>query len=114
MKQILIIDDSKGFLETISELLERTGYQVLTATNGREGIRLFNSTRFDLILTDINMPGMDGNLVAENIRKSANYEDTPIVAVTGSSREVKNDLFDDVIRKPFSSKKLLSTIESFI
>lgn len=115
MKQILIIDDSKGFLKIVSEILESAGYQVLTASSGNAGISLFNIYPFSLILTDINMPGgMDGNAVAENIRNSPRFEGTPIVAVTGSSREVKSDLFNDVLRKPFSTSKLLKTVKSFI
>jgi CheY-like chemotaxis protein len=114
MNKILVIDDNKGFLEIVTEILESAGYQVQIASNGTEGIRLFNNSRYSLILSDINMPGIDGNLVAESIRNSPKFDGTPIVAVTGSSREIKNGLFDDIIRKPFSTNKLLSTVESFI
>lgn len=98
MAQILVIDDDTIVLEIIVEILSRSGHQVLTATNGEEGISLINGTPPDLIITDIKMPKLDGNEVAEYIRNSSTLKDTPILAISGTSWKIKEELFDDYLR----------------
>lgn len=114
MDQILVIDDDKVVLEIISEILQLSGYKVLTASNGEEGIKLLNDIQPKLIITDINMPVMDGNSLAEYIRKSPNFKDISLLAITGTSWKIETGLFDDVLRKPFKADQLLSTVESLI
>jgi CheY-like chemotaxis protein len=114
MTQILVIDDDTIVLEIISEILQLAGYNVLTASNGEEGIKLINETQTKLIITDINMPVMDGNLFAEYIRKSPNFKDIPLLAITGTSWTIEKGLFDDVLRKPFKVKELLNAVELLI
>jgi CheY-like chemotaxis protein len=114
MAQILVIDDDTVVLEIISEILQLSGYNVLTASNGEEGIKILNDTQPKLIITDINMPVMDGNLLAEYIRKSPKFKDIPLLAITGTSWTIEKGLFDDVLRKPFKVEQLLSTVESLI
>ena len=82
MKKLLVIEDDDLVREVILAVLGYSGYRVLTASNGKEGIGfLDNGQPPDVIISDINMPVMDGNKVAEYIRKSSNYKYTPIIAI---------------------------------
>ena len=69
MRTVLVIDDETGITEVIEEALRMVGYEVEVACNGREGIRKFNDQPYDLVITDICMPGVNGNSVARHIRK---------------------------------------------
>jgi len=114
MKNILVIDDDDLVREIIITVLVYSGYQVISASNGKEGIRLFNDKQANLIITDINMPIMDGNSVAEYIRNSSTYKDIPMIAITGNSIDIKKGLFNNILRKPFKVEQLLYIIESLI
>jgi CheY-like chemotaxis protein len=70
MLKVLAIDDEQLILSLIENVLNRFGFKVETASNGKEGIQKFDTAEFDLIITDINIPGMDGNGVARHIRIS--------------------------------------------
>jgi CheY-like chemotaxis protein len=111
MARILVIEDDTIVLEIIVEILLRYGHKVLSATNGEEGITLINDAPLDLIITDINMPKLDGNAVAEYVRNSPTLKDTPILAISGTSWKIKEGLFNDYLRKPFKVEQLLRTVE---
>ena len=113
MDHILLIDDQDD-LKLLREVLTDLGYEVKVAHDGEEGIELVDSGyNFNLVITDINMPGMDGNAVAEYIRRSEK-PDTPIVALTASSHDdINRDLFNFVVMKPFDLKALITAIKSF-
>jgi DNA-binding NtrC family response regulator len=112
MDNILVIEDQDGLLNFLRETLTLMGYQVKIARNGEEGIKLFNNREdFDVVITDICMPRMDGNAVAKHIRNSDKPE-TPIVAITGFSDSVEKGLFDISLLKPFKVKALLGAIRS--
>ena len=70
MSTILVIDDEKGILQLLHEALTLYGHKVETADDGLEGIRKFDGGCFDIVITDIRMPVIDGNGVAAHIRKS--------------------------------------------
>ena len=114
MDRILVIDDEEGIVNLLSKVLTYLGYEVRVAHDGREGIDLFNrDCNFDLVITGICMPRMDGNEVAEYIRESDRAE-TPVVAMTGSGEEAINrGLFDLSLIKPFRLKSLIEGIKSF-
>lgn len=113
MKSILVIEDDDLVREVIVSVLGYSGYNVLTASNGKEGIGLLdNGQPPDFIISDINMPIMDGNEVAEYIRNSSSYKYIPIIAITGNSTDVKKGLFNGILRKPFKMEHLMYFIES--
>ena len=66
---VLLIDDNRDGLLVRRSLLEELGYNVQTATNGEEGLKLFETARFDVVVTDFRMPRMDGKEVIRSIRK---------------------------------------------
>lgn len=112
MSTILVIDDEKGILQLICQVLTRFGHQVETAVDGREGIEKFDDGNFDIVITDIRMPGVDGNGVVKHIRNS-NRQSVPVIAISGTPWQLEAQNFDMVLPKPFPLKKLVDSIRSF-
>ena len=106
---ILVIDDEKTILDVIKTVLSRTGFRVDIAMNGREGVQKFNRGRFDLVITDIQMPGLGGRDVVDHIRNS-DRPCTPIIGISGSPWLFDNIQFDAVLTKPFRFKDLINSI----
>ena len=77
--KILIVDDDELVIKTLSRLLARQGYQVETAKNAIEAISLAAVRDFDLVISDIRMPGENGIIAVEKIKKICNRSDTPSV-----------------------------------
>jgi signal transduction histidine kinase/ActR/RegA family two-component response regulator len=91
-KSFLILDDSEDSIAMMSELLKLAGAHVVTATNGVEALRIASENEFDVILSDISMPEMDGFEFLERLRKIDGRQDVPVIAITGFGRN------DDVER----------------
>ena len=113
MSAILVIDDEKGILQLIRQALTRVGHQVETAADGREGIQKFDDGNFDIVITDICMPGIDGNGVVAHIRQS-NKQSVPVIAISGTPWELEAENFDMILPKPFPLKNLVESIRSFV
>jgi DNA-binding response OmpR family regulator len=112
MSKILVIDDEKNILQLICHALTRFGHHVETAVNGQEGIEKFDDGNFDIVITDIRMPGVDGNGVVRHIRNSAK-QSVPVIAISGTPWQTETNSFDMVLPKPFPLKKLVDSIGSF-
>jgi DNA-binding response OmpR family regulator len=106
---ILVIDDEKMILDVIHTALSRAGFKVEIALDGREGIKKFDSGQFDLVITDMVMPGIGGREVVEHIRNS-DRPCTPIIGVSGTPWLFENIRFDAFFKKPFPLKDLLNSI----
>ena len=113
MSTVLVIDDEKGILQIIRQALTKFGHNVETATDGLEGIRKFDDGSFDIVITDIRMPGIDGNGVVKHIRKS-DKQSIPVIAISGTPWLMENNAFDMVLPKPFPLKKLVESIGSLV
>ncbi|MGR3311618.1 MAG: sigma-54-dependent transcriptional regulator [Candidatus Brocadiales bacterium] len=112
--KILIIEDDKSMREFLKDFLELEGYSVHTAVNGREGLETIERENFDLVLTDIVMPEVDGVEVLRSIKESG--ADTSIIVVTGYSSFRQAVEFikmgaDDYFKKPFVTDEVLLVIE---
>ncbi|MCK5312047.1 MAG: response regulator [Desulfobacteraceae bacterium] len=81
MAHILIIDDDEQILTMLKQAIERKGYKVTTAINGKEGIKLYKETLADIVITDIVMPEMEGLEAIRRLRKE--YQDIKIIALSG-------------------------------
>lgn len=81
MTHILIIDDDEQILKMLKQAIERKGYQVTTAINGKQGIRLYKEIHADVVITDIVMPEMEGLEAIRKLRKE--HEDVKIIALSG-------------------------------
>ena len=113
MSTVLVIDDEKGILQIIYQALTKFGHHVETAADGQEGIRKFDDGSFDIVITDIRMPGIDGNGVVNHIRKSEK-QSVPVIAISGTPWQMENNAFDMVLAKPFQLKKLVESIGSLV
>lgn len=113
MRNILVIDDEEVLSRTLSRALNRIGFNVDTAKDGTEGIVKFNNEIFDLVMTDIRMPGADGIDVVRHIRDSLR-KTTPVVGISGTPWLLEKGEFDVVLPKPFSLKTLTDTVRSLI
>jgi len=105
--KILIVEDNESIRILLETRLVHSGFEVICADDVAAGIKRFNAEKFDLVMTDICMPGLSGNILARYVRNLR--EDIPIISVTASPWLV-NELFDMVIEKPFNLTFLLDTI----
>jgi CheY-like chemotaxis protein len=110
MLQILVIDDEKAILDMIRMALTRFGYKVEIAADGYQGIQKFDNGHFDVVITDIFMPKLDGSRVAQHIRHS-NRPSTPIIGFSGTPWLLENGDFDMVLTKPFALKDLMNAVQ---
>ncbi len=109
MSRILVIDDEVSISELIREVLMGHGYSVETAANGKEGMRLISEFKFDLIVTDMCMPDMNGSSIVSHVRNS-NRHRTPIIGISGTPWMLEGVACDEVLTKPFSLKVLAETV----
>src|SRR5947209_12379914 len=79
--RVLVIDDNRSFAEAMAETLERVGYECVVATSGKEGARLIEQEDFDLILTDLRLPDLDGLAILRKARED--LPDAEVVMITG-------------------------------
>ena len=112
--KILIVDDEEGIREILSRYLSKQGYAVVTAQNGKEGIETFKKEEFDLVISDIRMPEMDGVAFLNLIKKSD--PDVEVIMVTAyetmesAIESLRKGAYDYII-KPFSIEKIAITVE---
>ena len=109
MGSILVIDDEKLVLNVIETALTSFGYDVEIANDGNEGIRKFDKGIFDLVITDLIMPNVDGIGVIHHIRNSKRRR-TPIIGISGTPWALEGSAVDSVLAKPFPLKVLLDTV----
>jgi PAS domain S-box-containing protein len=116
---ILLAEDNEANISTLSSYLGAKGYRLLLAKNGQEAIDLAQSENPDLILMDIQMPGMDGLEAMQRIRLDPNLDDVPIIALTalamtGDRERCLAAGADDYLSKPIKLKQLTTTIQEFL
>src|SRR5512136_282699 len=115
MEKILIIEDEEAILVPLADNLKLEGYEVATATDGRQGLALAQEKRHDLLILDIMLPGMDGFEICRRLRQAG--VTTPILVLTAKSEEIDKVLglelgADDYVTKPFSTRELLARIKA--
>ena len=119
MKNILIVDDSESIRELVSLTLESAGYKVDKGSDGIEAVQLLDGREISLVITDLNMPNMDGIQLIREIRKKDHYSTIPILMLTTESQQVKKDEAKAAgatgwIVKPFVQEKLLEVVKKVI
>jgi DNA-binding response OmpR family regulator len=110
MCNILVIDDERMISDVLQQALTTYGYDVETASGGSDGLRIFEAGSFDLVITDIRMPDIDGIEVARCIR-SSDKPQTPIIGMSGTPWLMNGNGFDFTISKPFSIKILMDAVK---
>jgi DNA-binding response OmpR family regulator len=114
MASVLVVDDEADIRNLVRELLERAGHDVVEAGDGNEGLRAFFSSRPDLVVLDVSLPGLDGWGTLERIRE---LSDVPVVMLTAQAQELAKVRglrggADDYITKPFGRQELLARVEA--
>ena len=116
MQRVLIIEDEHELVEVLDAYLQKGGYETLNARSGDHGLALWREYKPDMVLLDLNLPGMDGIDVARTIRQT---DDTPIIMVTARVDEVDRLLglelgADDYITKPFSPREVVALVKAVL
>lgn len=116
MGKILAVDDSASMRQMVSFTLKSAGYDVEQATDGVEALELAKSGQFDLVLSDVNMPNMDGLTLTRELRSLPAYKFTPILFLTTEAggdkkQEGKSAGATGWIVKPFNPDQLLNTVK---
>lgn len=88
-KKILIVDDSPSVLAVLEDMLDDLGYEVTAASNGKQACQLLETIRYDLIITDLSMPVMDGIDFAQTAKQMPNCKFVPIVMLSSEEDEAK-------------------------
>jgi two-component system chemotaxis response regulator CheY len=114
-KQVLIVDDSKTMRELISFTLSKAGFELCEAEDGVKALEVADGKTFDLIITDLNMPNMNGIELIKKLRSLPNFKTVPILMLTTESDEFKkfegkNAGATGWIVKPFNPERLLQVI----
>ncbi|PKO15250.1 MAG: DNA-binding response regulator [Chloroflexi bacterium HGW-Chloroflexi-10] len=116
MATILLIEDERELARVLTSYLENAGHVVLYAARGDDGYMLWQQKKPDLVLLDLNLPGMDGLDVAKEIRRQA---ETPIIMVTARVEEIDKLIglelgADDYVSKPFSPREVVARIKTVL
>jgi CheY-like chemotaxis protein len=111
---ILVVDDDWGVLMMTAMALEMMGYRTTPALGGVAAVEAMNRSCYDAILTDLNMPGMDGTVVLREARER--HPDAPVIIMTGNPTQARacsdtGNAPDVVLEKPFRLEELLSSLE---
>jgi len=116
-KKILVIDDNSAIRDLLSKTLSYMGFNVAVACSGNEGLDLFLKDPSDLVMTDFQMPGMDGGELACYVKDRV--PTTPVVMITGQQKEEVSEngncsCVDSVMFKPFNLKEMEKTIHRML
>lgn len=118
-KKILVVDDESGLLRAVSYLLEKEGYEVVTATNGLQGLIKAQKDRPDLIVLDVMLPGIDGFEVCSRLRADRQTQHIPIIMLSAKGQD--SDRMTGLrvgaaayLTKPVKNASLLGKISSLL
>jgi len=115
--KILLVDDEKAITFTLKKFLESQGHKVTASLRGKEGLKLFKKEKFDLVLSDIIIPDMDGIELIKKMREKD--KDTKIIVITGHIQKEKGEKAkragaDEVLIKPFKNEVLCTAIAKVV
>ncbi len=113
---IAIVDDSRTMLDMVGYTLRDAGYNVVEAEDGKLALGVLAKQKADLVITDLNMPNMDGLTLIKTLRAHAAYQSTPILMLTTEADREKKDAGRAAgatgwIVKPFNPEKLLAVVK---
>lgn len=117
--KVLVCDDERHIVRLIQVNLERNGYQVVTAFDGKEGLEKVKSEKPQLVVLDVMMPYMDGFEVLKNLRRDAETESLPVIMLTAKAQD--KDVFegyhygaDMYLTKPFNPMELVTFVKRIL
>jgi len=117
--RILVVEDNPKNLKLVRDVLRFSGYEVIEATSGEDGVRLAAAEEPDLILMDLQLPGIDGAEALRRIRASERTRDVPVVAVTAFAMDDDREYafasgFTGYVEKPISVRRLPEQVRDFL
>jgi len=115
-RRVVIVEDDLDLVALLKEMLEGEGHEVSTATDGRAGVALIQSTRPDVVLCDVGLPGFDGHEVARAVRSDPTLASTRLIALSGWTRpedvaRARASGFDLVLGKPLGMDSVIAEVE---
>lgn len=117
-KKILLVDDEPDILRTVAFRLTGLGYEVVTATDGENAVKMIGTEKPDLVLLDVRLPGMNGIEVCNAVRSDETIKNTPIILFTASASRIAEDCAkcgaSDYLLKPFDLKDLLEKMGKYL
>ena len=118
-KRIMTVDDAASVRQLVSFTLSNEGYEVVEASDGKDAIRKLENTQVDMVVTDLNMPEMNGIELIKNLRAQAKYRFIPIIMLTtesqaGSKQEGKAAGATGWIVKPFQPEQLIGVVKKVL
>ena len=118
MRKILTVDDSSSIRQMVNFTLGKAGYEVIEAVDGKDGLDKASGQKFDLIVTDLNMPNMDGIELLSHIKASETWKGVPVVMVSTEGSQAK--VLEAVqlgaagyVRKPFNAEQIKEKLAAF-
>lgn len=117
MAHLLLIDDDLGVLDVLSEMLCTAGHTVVATHNAKKAMNLIQDNEFELVITDLFMPGIKGWDVAEKVKRK--HPCTPVILITGSTVTYQGDDLssrgvDLLLSKPITSQRLMQSVEDLL
>jgi len=118
-KRILMVDDEAGFSRAIKYALEKEGYEVLTASNGLQGLMTAQKEDIDLLILDVMLPGLDGYEVCNRLRSNPKTSKLPIIMLSAKGQDVDRTTgltvgANEYISKPVENTTLIARIASWL
>jgi two-component system, cell cycle response regulator DivK len=118
-RRILVVEDNPLNLKLVRDVLQFAGYDVVEAQSGEEGLRVAQQDPPDLVLMDLQLPGIDGTETLRRMREGSLGRDVPVVAVTAFAMAEDRERaslagFDGFVEKPISVRELPGQVEAFI
>ena len=118
-KTILIVDDSATIRQVVGMTLKGAGYEVMEASDGKDALKKLDGKKINLIISDVNMPNMDGITFVKEAKKLANYKFTPVIMLTTESQDSKKQEGQAAgakawVVKPFQPEQMLAAVAKLI
>ena len=118
-KTILIVDDSATIRQVVGMTLKGAGYEVMEASDGKDALKKLDGKKINLIISDVNMPNMDGITFVKEAKKLASYKFTPIIMLTTESQDSKKQEGQAAgakawVVKPFQPAQMLAAVSKLI
>lgn len=118
-KRILIVDDSETLRRVVNIALTNAGYEVIEACDGQDAVGKLDGQKIHLIISDVNMPNMDGISFVKEVKKNASYKFTPIIMLTTENQDDKKQEGKDAgakawVVKPFKPDQMLDAVSRLV
>ncbi|MBF0566775.1 MAG: response regulator [Nitrospirae bacterium] len=118
-KKVIVVDDEKDIVELLAYNLKKEGFEVDYSYDGEDGLKKIKAGRFDLIVLDLMLPGIQGMDLCRRLKSSEETADIPIIMLTAKTEELDKVLglemgADDYITKPFSVRELLARVKAVL